>query len=318
VSPVDDQLYAELMAPRAAAWQARATRAAGERKVTYALRRSAALRRPYSSKLASCRRRGIRVKCGCRGWRGFRPWTCRQALACRHCAGDRCRRMGARMRSGLQVALQPPQGFRPGRLVLLTLSVRHSGSVERDRAELADGWRAFRKAYWRKYGWFPFCGVYEVTPGVDGLGHIHGHVAVVWPWRDWHDIREMWLAACPSSERITLVADRRDGRQSTAGSVANYLAKYLAKGSQGEEFTPELLTRVIAGTYNTRWVFSSRGFWQIFEPLCKRCNCAITAAQFRWNAPPLPPWGGPDSERGPPQLDLSIPAPDERGCCRRA
>jgi hypothetical protein len=226
--------------------------------------------------------------------------------------------MGARMRAGIEAALRPRDGFRPEKMVLLTLTIAHSGDVGRDRAELAAGWRRFRQAYHRRWGWFPYCGVWEVTPGDDELGHVHAHVAVVWPWRDWGEIRALWCAACPRSQRITLVASRRDGKPSTPGSVANYLAKYLAKGSQAIVFTPELMSRVLAGTYNTRWVFSSRGFWQYFEPKCRRCNCRIRVTQFAWHGgspylvpESLPDWAGSAfGERGPPQSRLPLPEPN--------
>jgi hypothetical protein len=219
------------------------------------------------------------------------------------------------MRDGIEHALKPRAGWRPGKIVLLTITLRHSGDVARDRADLAEGWRAFRKSLWRRWGWFPFVGVWEVTPGTDGDGHVHGHVAVVWPWRDWGEVRELWLAACPRSERITFVASRRDGRESTPRSVANYLGKYLAKGVQHADMTPQLLARVLAGTYNTRWLFTSRGFWQIFVPRCKVCSFPIISAQYRWYASSMVPWR--ECERGPPQLCLALPEPDERTsrCC---
>jgi hypothetical protein len=303
VSPLDERLYAELMAPRRDVWRARAAAAGqGETKVTYALRRAAALDRPYSRKLQRCSRRGTRVRCGCRGWRGVRLHTCRQHLLCADCQRARARRMGARIRAGLEAAI----ASRPGEmLVLVTLTLRHSGDVAEDRQRLADGWRRFTKAFWKRYGRFPYVGVWEVTPGSDAMGHVHMHVAVVWPWRDWGDVREMWLAACPESERITFVARRRDGRASDPKSAANYLGKYLSKGLQTDDFSVELRTRVVAGTYNSRWVFSSRKFWILFRPLCQHCQCSVIAAQYRFRGPA---WQPPTCEqRGPPQLELEYP-----------
>jgi len=303
VSPLDERLYAELMEPRRLVWRARAARPAqGELKTVYALRRAEALGRPYVAKLAKCSRRGTRVKCGCRGWRGVRLHTCRQHLLCAECQRARARRMGARIRSGLEAAL----AARPGEmLVLVTLTLRHSGDVAVDRERLAEGWRRFTRAFWKEYGKFPYVGVWEVTAGSDGHGHVHMHVAVVWPWRDWSDVREMWLASCPWSERITFVARRRDGRPSDAKSAANYLGKYLSKGLQTDDFSKELRTRVIAGTYNSRWVFSSRRFWILFVPACQRCHCQVVAAQYRFRGEP---WHPPvECERGPPQLSLEFP-----------
>lgn len=224
--------------------------------------------------------------------------------------------MGARIRAGLENAVaNAPRGHR---IVLITLTLAHSGDVECDRRELAEGWRKFYKSLHRRgWGRFPYVGVWEVTPGVDGLGHIHAHIAALWPWRDWSICRSLWLAACPRSERITFVAGRRDGHASTPKSCANYLGKYMSKGVDGVDFTRELRTRVVVGTYNTRWVFTSRRFWILFVPLCQGCQCRIVSAQFRWRgAPWVPDSNGPASSRGSPQLGLAIPEPDERyrGC----
>lgn len=300
VSPLDERLYGELMEPRRKSWLARAAVASGELKVVYALRRAAALGRPYVSKLRSCGVKGTRVKCGCKGWRGVKPHTCRQHLLCATCQRARSRRLGMRIRAGLEAALSA----RPGEmLVLITLTLRHSGDVALDRERLSEGWRKFTKAFWKTYGKFPYVGVWEVTPGDDGAGHMHMHVAVVWPWRNWSDVRGMWLDACPESERISFVARRRDGRQSDPKSAANYLGKYLSKGLQTDEFSAELRTRVVAGTYNTRWVFTSRHFWLTFVPTCQRCNCRIIGAQFRFRGEPYRPAIELDA-RGSPQLEF--------------
>jgi len=302
VSPIDEGLYTALMAPRRAIWQERAARRGqGELKTVYALRRADALGRPYVTRLRQCGRRGLRVKCGCKGWRGVRPFTCRQHLTCKTCQRDRSRRMGARIRAGLESAL----GKRPGEMiVLLTLTLRHSGAVDADRKSLADGWRRFYRSLNRTYGKFPYVGVWEVTPGDDGRGHMHMHVAVVWPWRDWSDCRRMWLRACPQSERITFVARRRDGRASDPKSVANYLGKYLSKGIDTIDFTTELRTQIVAASYNTRWVFTSRCFWITFAPLCQRCNCPVIGAQFRFHGHAYRPCDA--QPRGDPQLELDI------------
>jgi len=310
VSPVDEELYSELMAPRRNLWKSRAATAKGETRVVYALRRADALSRPYVRKLARCSKRGVRVKCGCKGWRGVRAYTCRQHMLCETCQVARARRLGRRIREGLEAAF----ASRPHeKLVLLTLTVRHSGSVDEDRDALARGWRAFYKRLNAAYGRFPYVGVWEVTPGTDGTGHVHAHVAVIWPWRDWGECREMWLQSCPESERITFVARRRDGLDSSPRSVAKYLSKYLSKGLQTAEFSPELRTRVVAMMYGQRSVFTSRRFWQAFVPLCCACQCPVVVAQYRWSADRSAGADDRDGPRGPPQLALALPEPEQRG-----
>lgn len=318
VSPgaVDERIYLELMAPHAERWRSRAAMPGqGELAVEYALRRANAASRPYARKLERCSVRGCRTKCGCKGWRGIQLYTCRQHLLCAACRASRARRVGARIRSALDAVIARRR--RGERIVLLTLTLRHTGDLKADRAALADGWRRFYKALHRRWGRFPYVGVWEVTPGEDGLGHIHAHVAALWPWRDWGLCRELWTAACPSSTRITFVARRRDGRESDPKSVSKYLGKYLSKGLQADGFTPQLNARVVAGTYNTRWLFASRGLWQPFQPCCRACGEPIVQAQYRWRGVPFRPDDhGPAAPRGDPQLGLALPEPNERyrGC----
>ena len=304
VELVDEALYARLMEPRRQEWRRRAAES-GKREtvVRYALRRAEALGRPYRRKIERCSTTGTRVKCKCKGWRGVHPRTCRQHLMCEVCMRARSRRLGMRMRAGLEHAMTG----RPDtdRLVLLTLTLRHSGDLTADRAALAAGWRRFYRALRRRWAKFPYVGVWEVTPGEDGLGHLHMHVAVVWPWRDWSVCRQLWIDACPESERISFVAARRDGRRSDAKSVSRYLGKYLSKGMQASEFTPELRSSVLAASYNARWVFTSRAFWLTFLPCCQRCGNRIIAAQYAWHGPAVQP---PDPDvRGPPaQLEFDL------------
>lgn len=278
------------MEPRRLIWAERAARPVsevGESRIRYAIGREAALRRPYAARLKRCERRGTRVKCGCPGWRGVRLYTCRQHLLCERCKRARARRLGMRMREGLAAAHSAaPTG---SMIVLLTLTIEHSGDIARDRADLAEGWRRFYLAVRRRWGKFPYVGVWEVTAGRDGLGHIHAHVAAVWPWRDWRLCAALWRRSCPRSTRISFVARRRDGRASDAASASNYLGKYLTKGVETVDFTPELRSRVLSGTYNTRWVFASRGFWQYFQPKCRACECPIVSAQYRFRGAPYEP-----------------------------
>jgi len=302
---VDEPLYAALMAPRRDKWRRRAAESGhSEPVVRYALRRADALARPYRRKIERCSTSGTRVKCGCKGWRGVHPRTCRQHLMCAACARARSRRLGMRVRAGLESAMAGRSDA--DRLVLLTLTVRHSGDLARDREALAGGWRRFyQRLHRRGWGKFPYVGVWEVTTGADGLGHLHMHVAVVWPWRDWSVCRRLWLDSCPESERITFVAGRRDGQRSTAKSVAKYLGKYITKGVNTVDFSPELRSRVIAASYNVRWIFTSRRFWILFRPLCQHCGCKIVAAQFRWNGLAVQPMD--ERPRGPPpQLEFDL------------
>jgi hypothetical protein len=180
--------------------------------------------------------------------------------------------MRARIWSGLEAAAAANRG---AMVVLITITLRHSGDVAADRKALADGWRRFYLAYRRRFGAFPYVGTHEVTPGDDGLGHPHAHIVALWPWRDWGKLNALWRACCPQSEQINFRASR------TVKYAARYVSKYVSKGVQEAAFTPELRARILAGTYGTRWVFSSVRFWAPFEPACRCCGEPVRRAMLR-------------------------------------
>lgn len=315
VSPpvVDEARYAERMAPHLARWQdlKRQTAEGPYNRHVYASSRVAALSRPYQARLDRCGRQGRTIKCGCRGWRGTRWFTCRQHLTCAPCLKSRCKVLHQRIEAGLQSAYDAsPPGTK---LVLLTLTTRHSGDIAADREAIAKGWRQMYKMLHRRgWGKFPYVGVWEVTPGHDGKGHVHAHVAVLWPFRDWGVVRKLWLKACPTSERITFVASRQDKKPSSPRSVGNYLSKYLSKGVQTAEFSTQLRADVAAASYQARWVFTSRKFWVPWVPLCPGCGEPRVRAQYAWRGEPCRPVD-PLAESGDRQTRLALPSAHEHG-----
>jgi hypothetical protein len=124
---------------------------------------------------------------------------------------------------------------------------------------------------------------------------------------DWELQRELWLQSCPSSARVDFSASNSVPR------AARYVSKYVSKGVQTSAFSPELRARVLAGTYNTRWLFSSSGAWVRFRPCCKSCGVPVTVRTVRFSAPGT--WPIPDStpewiyERGPPQYSFELSGP---------
>lgn len=161
--------------------------------------------------------------------------------------------------------------MKPG-IVLLTMTQQHSGNLTADQEALSEGWRGLYKRMHADYGACPFVGVWEVTPGKDGLGHVHLHVAAVWRYRDWSRVREQWLSACPTSRYITFVRERKDGKPSTPASVANYLGKYLSKGADLSSFHPRLRAEVSAAFYNKHSVMTSSRFWKRLPKCCAKCQ----------------------------------------------
>lgn len=273
---LDEGRRLTLLEPRRARWAARAVEPAdgvtADQRL-YAARRAKSLGTELEPRVAECGSVSVPARCLCPGTRWL-PRTCRQHVLCEVCCQRRARRYGRRIREGLESAIRErcqrlgAHGAARWRTVLLTLSVRHTGDIEADHRALMDGWRGLYKAMHRRgWGKFPYVGTIEVTPGRDGLGHVHAHIVAVWPWRDWSAVARMWRAACPQSTRINI-------RQAyNTRGAAKYVSKYVSKGVYVDEFTPYLRANVAAGMYQARWVFSSVRFWVPFVPCCQAC-CA--------------------------------------------
>lgn len=298
VSPIDEDLWHELMTSQRELWEGRArdpSRNASQ--LRYAFRRARRLNSPYSARLASCAKAGVVVKCACPGKRSVRWYSCRSHLVCRDCQRGRSKRMRAKIHAALEARIvEAPRGHQ---LVMMTISVAHTGDIGADRQSMMDGWRAFRKAYHRRWGRFVFVGTHEITPGDDQLGHPHAHVVCIWPVGrpgdgtagDWQLLSEMWREACPESSRVSFSASR------SAKNAARYVSKYVSKGVQTIDFSKEMRSRVLAGTYNTRWIFTSRAAWVPFQPCCRDCGEAVHRATFKFHGcsdyqwiPPHPDW----------------------------
>lgn len=308
ISGVDDALLADLQRPLVEQWGARAQWAPRVTQRAYAARRAKALARPLVERLDDCERKGLWIRCGC-GPRRV-PWGCGRRLACAWCRRRWCRRQRHRIRTGLELALRALQkrgqriGPRGWRTVLVTLTIAHSGDVERDHAELTEGWRRFHRRMTRRWGSWGYVGVMEVTPGRDGLGHVHWHLVCVWPWRDWSLARHHWKASCPRSEQISFECAKYGAR-----GAANYVAKYMSKGVEVGNFAPQLAARVMAFAYGKRWLCSSVGFLDATERhSCGSCDCPFVQVPFARAAQPCGPVSDPSlhvqcfgwSYHGPP------------------
>jgi hypothetical protein len=249
-----------------------------KRQRAYAIARVARLAADIAPRLEACGVEGLPIACKC-GLVGAKK-TCRQWWLCGDCRARRTPTLGADIRKGLQLALEREveawgrsggRGMKP-QIVLVTLTQLHTGDLSTDQTALADGWRKLYKRMHDDYGAFPYVGVWEVTRGRDGLGHVHLHVAVIWQYRDWSRVREQWVRACPSSQYITFVAKRRDGKPSSPASVANYLGKYLSKGADVGNYGARLRAEVSAAFYNQRSVLTSRYFWRKHVKCCRVCQ----------------------------------------------
>lgn len=293
---IDEQHRRDRLSPVRARWEARAsalnadigTLAADnpwhgdlpqlKRCRAYAVARVARLSADMLPRLSWCGTESLPIRCGC-GYVGARK-TCRQWWLCGSCRAKRSPSLAANIRSGLDASLSAAVsewgarggvGMKP-QIVLLTLTQAHSGNLSADQTALASGWRTLYKRMHEEHGAFPYVGVWEVTRGTDGLGHVHMHIAAVWRYRDWGRIREQWVRACPSSQRITFVAKRKDGKASSPSSVSKYLGKYLSKGVDLSGFNGTLRAEVSAAFYNQRSVITSAYFFRRREKCCRKCN----------------------------------------------
>lgn len=293
------------MAPTRDRWRARAaTPGLTENQRNYALYRAEALTRGLRGRIRTCGTRATKVACRC--GRKLSPWRCEKALVCWSCASFRRWAIVDRIRNAIlrQQAMVPG-----GRTLLLTLTAAHTvrrlGGRVLTRAEeladlrarLAEGWRAFTKAIGKRYGYTPYVGVWEVTPGTSSRGHLHMHVVVQWPFRWWGDIHQIWRDCCPSSTRIRLT-ESFDDRRTAAARAAEYISKYIGK-TRGRPpgrktvgaWTPELHAQVHAATYQLRWLFASRGHLPPAEGICPTCGehpCPCDMGRVWQNTPALP------------------------------
>lgn len=284
---VDEPLWRELMTPVRDRWHDRATDAdLTPSQNAYADRRARRLERDYASRPESCERVAVPVRCGCPGRRAWRTYTCRQHLVCAVCQVKRAKKLRARIRAGVEAQ----EGKLRGRLhpVLVTLTVRHTGDIGADRRRLVAGWRRFYKALRRIVGPFPYVGTHELTKGDDNLGHPHAHLIVFWPWFDWKLVARLWKWAMDDAGAQPPDCQRA---RSVRGA-AKYLGKYVSKGVNTDDFSPEMRARALAGTYGSRWLFSSVRFWIPFVPECPCCHQPVVrdtvslhvSSNIRWEA----------------------------------
>jgi hypothetical protein len=235
--------------------------------------------RPLERRLDDCSKFGATVACKC-GTRvvpsgcGLR-WLCE---TCQRRTYGRFRRRLLRALGAHVHAAQRAQVHGRGkqrRAVLMTLTARHSGDLGRDREVLVAGWRRLRMWLHRRLGGkgkgrFVYALAWELTPGTDGLGHLHAHVVALLPWVDWGDVRTEWLRAT-GGESLSI-----DLKSSALGveSAAKYMAKYASKGVQLADLAPEVAAGALDAMYMQRAVSASHGFWLPDPCGCSKCGAA--------------------------------------------
>jgi hypothetical protein len=231
---------------------------------------------PLRERVATCGQGGA-LTLSCRCGRRVITHHCGQVRACAKCARAtfaRLRRrvvrsLGARPRAARAdwERRGRPRG-QERRLVLLTLTLRHSGDIATDRERLQLAWERLRAWLWKRIGSPEFVRTWELTPGQRGDGHVHCHVVALWPWLDWRELGREWEAATGG----LAVSGGIDMRAISPERGAHYVAKYASKGVQVGEMAPELAAAFLASTYGRRAVTASRKFWVPTTCGCRECG----------------------------------------------
>lgn len=222
--------------------------------------RADGLRQPLSHRVMPCGAKTMHTRCGCKAYAA--PVACGQWRVCKACNLRRARKQRAKLRRAMDAlslhhnAGRPKSGGGELRWAFYTLTTRHTGDIQKDRAHIDRAWQRLRAWIQAKCGdSFPFVLVYEMTPGRDGLGHIHAHVCQLLPWLDFNELRQAWLRAAEleaGNFHIEQVQPRR---------AANYVTKYLTKGVAG--LAPQLGARWLAVSYGKRNCRTSQGFYDL-------------------------------------------------------
>ena len=165
--------------------------------------------RPH--RVAACGTEEVRIRCiDCSHETTQLVLRCQQWRLCRHCRATRATRYQAMFRDGRRAAraayswLLRTSPFDGGPFSdrFITLTMPHSGDIERDIRLLPKLWRRVRAlatAHLRldlgipkDQAAFPFVRVIEVTGGDDGLGHAHIHAWALSPYIPHALIRLWW------------------------------------------------------------------------------------------------------------------------------
>jgi len=253
-------------------------RAAWSRSARWARDRARSMAMARHDVLDACAQRWRTVRCDC-GPREL-PVGCAQVALCARCADTYWRRWKKRIREALELHTLGAQkrwratpatsreGMRPG-IYLVTLTVPHNGGVAAQREKLGRAWRGLTKIA-HKYGWWSaYAATYEATPGSDGRGHVHLHVAAISSWIPYEELHEHWRRLAPGAEVLDVQAPRADR---TAKTAANYLAKYVTKGVDASEFTGQLAGELLVANRGRRRVLTSVDFWQLATDPCRVCG----------------------------------------------
>lgn len=317
------------------------------RSAEWAEHRARALALPRSDIAAACGQRWRQTICSC-GVREVKV-GCDQPQLCGRCRRRHSMKWRKKIVAGMDAALRQARaawdatphyrrrGMRPG-IYLITLTAPHSGDLETDRKAMGRAVRKLQKHATAAGWWRTYALTWEATAGSRGDGHMHAHLAVVSSWipytakqashydadlwaprrkgerakRAARGLWEIWERCMPGAHVLDVQAPRRGGDGSLA--AGHYLAKYVTKGIDPEEFTGAKAGELLVAFRSRRKVSTSRGFWIPADTTCACCGEHVRSLGAPCSLQELLPGAvlraraervGYFVERGPPQVALS-------------
>lgn len=253
------------------------TRVEMMRSEEWATEHARALALSRSDVVNTCRTRWRKTRCAC-SERQVRV-GCDAVMLCDWCRRRHWRKWRKDITRSLDAHVRAARGWwsthgKPGMVpgvYLVTLTGPHTGDIEADRRRMGAAWRKLSKVGRAANWWGHYAATWEVTPGVDTRGHVHLHVACVSSWVPYDELHEAWRRAMPGA----LVLDVRapTGSRKQAASAANYLAKYVTKGVQPEDFTGAKAGELLVAFRGKRKVTTSLEFWIPVDYACRQCGC---------------------------------------------
>lgn len=234
--------------------------------------RASALLRPFAVRSAECGQGGGAVTCACSACGEVHRWVrgCALRQWCAHCSRRWARGYERKLSAALGAAERRAvmrwnrEGRRRGKrpaLQLLTLTVRSTGDVERDRETIAAAWPRLRAWWHRRIGAPAYALTYEVTPGTKGQGHAHAHLAILLPYLDVCAVDQEWRKLVGEGGHVDLATRRAKRGAGRAASCARYIAKYASKGSAIGALPDDVAAAWIRATHARRQVNASRGLY---------------------------------------------------------
>lgn len=290
-------------------WRPFAEKKAAEyeaRKTDWHSARAKSLRRKLSEHLESCGSGAVILRCA-RAYTAM-PSKCGKDCLCERCASWRAKQLGKKAKLAVAVAYKQEverwqrEGKQRGkhpRVLLVTLTVRHSGSLDEDVGRLKQGWATWRAWLHKRLGRsVPFMVTTECTLGTRRDGHVHMHVVMVAPYFDWSDAHAAWKRATDGYGQNFDVSDtgatpRRAAEYVTKRNLAQasqraaiYAAKRADIAGLSEE--GEVFGRWLASIYGRRRVHTSQGWWVDRVSVCPCCGYPYEVVTFLRDASEVP------------------------------